>query len=318
MAKTRARRRPPLEVWKFGGASLADAAAVRHAVSLVRAHRGPLVVVVSALAGVTDALLDGARRAVAGRPEAATAVAAAFRRRHAELARALVRGAGRKALIASADAQAREYQEIAHAMAALADLSARASDTLVARGERAASAVFAAALLGGRPARPARRLGELRRDRRAARRAPRPTSRRRGGWPRSCCKPLLKRGITPVVPGFIGRAPDGTVATLGRGGSDLTATLVARSLGAARVVLWKDVAGILTADPRAVPDARLLPQLAPARGGRGRLLRRQGAAPARADPPRRQQHRARRCAPSRTRSGRAPRSRCAARSPPTR
>ncbi len=64
-----------------------------------------------------------------------------------------------------------------------------------------------------------------------------------------------------MVPGFIGSAPDGTVTTLGRGGSDLTATLVARALGAARVVLWKDVAGILTADPRAVPDARLLPQL---------------------------------------------------------
>ena len=63
------------------------------------------------------------------------------------------------------------------------------------------------------------------------------------------------------MPGFIGSGPDGTVTTLGRGGSDLTATLLARALGASRVVLWKDVAGILTADPRAVPDARLLPQL---------------------------------------------------------
>ncbi len=67
--------------------------------------------------------------------------------------------------------------------------------------------------------------------------------------------------MTPVVPGFLGAGPDGTVTTLGRGGSDLTATLLARSLGASRVVLWKDVAGILTADPRAVPDARLLPQM---------------------------------------------------------
>ena len=63
------------------------------------------------------------------------------------------------------------------------------------------------------------------------------------------------------MPGFLGSGPDGTVTTLGRGGSDLTATLLARSLGASRVVLWKDVAGILTADPRAVPDARLLPQM---------------------------------------------------------
>jgi aspartokinase/homoserine dehydrogenase 1 len=64
-----------------------------------------------------------------------------------------------------------------------------------------------------------------------------------------------------VVPGFIGRAPDGSVATLGRGGSDLTATLLARALGAREVVLWKDVPGILTADPRLVPDARLIPHL---------------------------------------------------------
>src|SRR5919198_938544 len=73
--------------------------------------------------------------------------------------------------------------------------------------------------------------------------------------------PLLQRGIVPVVPGFIGATPDGEIATLGRGGSDLTATLLARGLGAARVSLWKDVPGLLTADPRVVPEARGIPQL---------------------------------------------------------
>jgi aspartokinase/homoserine dehydrogenase 1 len=72
----------PLQVWKFGGASLADAGAVRRAVALVRSHRGPLVVVVSALAGVTDALLEAARRAAAGDARAGAAVAAAFVKRH--------------------------------------------------------------------------------------------------------------------------------------------------------------------------------------------------------------------------------------------
>ena len=67
--------------------------------------------------------------------------------------------------------------------------------------------------------------------------------------------------MVPVVPGFIGATPEGEVATLGRGGSDLTATLLARGLGAARVSLWKDVPGLLTADPRVVPDARVIPQL---------------------------------------------------------
>jgi aspartate kinase len=254
-------RAPRLEVWKFGGASLADAAAVRNAVSLIRAHRGPLVVVVSALAGVTDLLLDGARRSAAGDPDAASKAAATFLKRHRDLAHALVpSGAAQRKLVAQADAQAREYREIAHAMAALADLSARASDTLVARGERAASAVVAAALhASGRKAERVDAVQFVVTDGRHGQAAPDVAETRRRA--RRVLIALLKRGITPVVPGFIGAGPDGTTTTLGRGGSDLTATLLGRALGASRVVLWKDVPGILTADPRAVPDARLLPQM---------------------------------------------------------
>ncbi|MGE5125642.1 MAG: aspartate kinase [Betaproteobacteria bacterium] len=263
MARQRARAGRParLEVWKFGGASLADAAAVRNAVSLIKAYRGPLVVVVSALAGITDLLLEAARRSVAGTPEAASAAAAQFLRRHRDLAHALVpAGTARNRLLAQADAQAREYREVAHAMAALGDLSARASDTLVARGERAASSVVAAALAGaGRRARAVDAAAIVVTDGRHGQAAPdlAQTTRRA----RRVLRPLVERGLVPVVPGFIGAGPDGSVTTLGRGGSDLTATLLARALGAARVVLWKDVPGILTADPRAVPDARLLPQM---------------------------------------------------------
>ena len=263
MARQRVRTGRParLEVWKFGGASLADAAAVRNAVSLIQGHRGPLVVVVSALAGVTDLLLEGARRSVAGDSKAASSAAAQFLRRHRDLAHALVPdGPPRRRLLAQAGEQAREYREIAHAMAALGDLSTRASDTLVARGERAASAVVAAALAG------ARRRSEqvdavsiVATDGRHGQAAPDLAETRRRA--RRVLLPLLRRGLVPVVPGFIGAGPDGSLTTLGRGGSDLTATLLARALGAARVVLWKDVPGILTADPRSVPDARLLPQM---------------------------------------------------------
>jgi aspartokinase/homoserine dehydrogenase 1 len=263
MARRRvvASRMAELEIWKFGGASLADADAVRHAVGLVRAHRGPLVVVVSALGGVTDTLLDGARRSARGEPEAASVAAATFLRRHRDLAHALVPpGAARRRLLASADSQAREYREIAHAMAALADLSTRASDTLVARGERAASAVVAAALAAaGRRAERVDAARIVATDGRHGAAAPDVAETRRRT--RRQLLPLLRRGVIPVVPGFIGAGTDGTVTTLGRGGSDLTATLLARALGASRVVLWKDVPGILTADPRAVPDARLLPQM---------------------------------------------------------
>src|SRR5205807_2673169 len=123
-------------------------------------------------------------------------------------------------------------------------------------------------------ARPARRAATRvtcgRPPRRCARstRPPRGSSCRRApGWRRTersarkALRPLLARGTVPVVPGFLGAAPDGQVATLGRGGSDLTATLLARVLGAREVSLWKDVPGLLTADPRIVPDARVVPQL---------------------------------------------------------
>jgi aspartokinase/homoserine dehydrogenase 1 len=255
------KRARPLQVWKFGGASLADAAAVRNAVGLIRSHDGPLVVVASALAGVTDALLDGARRSAAGDLGAAPAVAAAFLRRHRALAHDLVpRRRPRHGLLLALDTAAREYREIAHAMASLNDLSPRAGDTLVARGERASSALLAAALQSsGRKAARVDATEVVATDGRHGSAAPDLGLTRRRA--RARLLDLLRRGFVVVVPGFIGRAPDGSLTTLGRGGSDLTATLLARALGAERVVLWKDVPGVLTADPLAVPDARLVPQL---------------------------------------------------------
>ena len=73
--------------------------------------------------------------------------------------------------------------------------------------------------------------------------------------------PILEAGHVAVVTGFCGRAPDGATTTLGRGGSDFTATLLAAALGAESVVIWTDVEGVFTADPRIVPEARVIPQL---------------------------------------------------------
>ena len=146
-------------------------------------------------------------------------------------------------------------------VAVLGHLEPRTLDLLVSRGERMSAALLAEAIsqAGRRRAvyvdatelvatdgQHGGAAPDLPRTRRAARRA---------------LQPLIARRTIPVVPGYIGRAADGSVATLGRGGSDLTATLLGRSLGARQVVLWKDVPGILTADPRLVPDARLLPRL---------------------------------------------------------
>ena len=261
MTPAHSKRRVELEVWKFGGASLADAAAVRQAAERIASHAGPLVVVASALAGVTDLLLDGASHAVSGRTKQAAGVAATFLLRHRRLAREIVpAGRRRRALLAVIDAAAREYRELSVAVSVLGHLEPRASDMLVSRGERVSAAILAAALIeAGHQAVYVDASGIIRTDGQHGGAAPNlPDTAQRV---RKILKPIVARRETPVVPGFIGLGPDGTLTTLGRGGSDLTATLLGRVLGAPRVVLWKDVPGILTADPRLVPDARLIPQL---------------------------------------------------------
>jgi len=250
-----------LQVWKFGGASLADAPAIARAAALIRAYRGPLVVVASALGGVTDLLLDGAHRSAAGEASAAATVAAALLTRHRQVARALVpAGRARRKLLATIDAAAREYRDLCGAVRVLGHLEPRTSDLLVARGERLSASILTAAVARGR------RRAEfvdatmvVTTDGMHGGAAPHLAATARAA--KSILRPLIHRGVVAIVPGFIGRSPDGTVATLGRGGSDLTATLLGRTLGAKRVVLWKDVPGILTADPRLVTDARLIPEL---------------------------------------------------------
>jgi aspartokinase/homoserine dehydrogenase 1 len=256
-----ARVRPPLEVWKFGGASVASADEIRKAAALIAAHKGPLVIVVSALAGVTDMLLEGAVLAVGGRAAEASHQAAAFLRKHRETVRALIPGgAERRNLLAKVDAAAREYRELCGAVGLLGHLAPRASDLLVSRGERMSAHILAAALgRAGRQAAFIDALEVVETDETYGGAAPILAATTRNAQRR--LRPHLSHGVTPVVPGFIGRAPDGSLTTLGRGGTDLTATLIARALNARRVVLWKDVPGILTADPRLVPDARLIPQL---------------------------------------------------------
>ena len=248
-------------MWKFGGASLADARAIQRAAGLIARHAGPIVVVASALAGVTDQLLEGASHAAAGRATEATRVAAALLRRHRNIARELLpSGSARRKLHATIDASAREYRELCGAIAVLGHIPPRASDILVSRGERMSAALLAAVLSKiGRRAQYVDAGQIVATDSQHGGAAPNLSET--GRRARRALRPVLAAGTTPVVPGFIGQAPDGSPTTLGRGGSDLTATLLAGPMGARKVVLWKDVRGILTADPRLVPDARLIPQL---------------------------------------------------------
>jgi aspartokinase/homoserine dehydrogenase 1 len=249
-------------VHKFGGASLADAAAIGHAVGIVRAHRSEsMVVVVSAMAGVTDQLLAIASHAVRGEDARVAELIAALRTRHGRTARAVVQaGAARARLVALVTQQFDELAGLAAGLGLLRDLSPRTSDVIVARGERLSAQIVAAALAGSSVrARYVDAIGLIRTDAHFGHASP--DYDRTGRAARHGLRPLLARGLVPVVPGFLGTSPAGELTTLGRGGSDLTATLLARALGASRVSLWKDVPGLLTGDPKVVPDARVIPGL---------------------------------------------------------
>jgi hypothetical protein len=186
--------------------------------------------------------------------------------------RGLVRGGGAKRL--SPRPTPRPASTGDRARWRLADLSSRASDTLVARGERARRAVVAAALTrqAGAPSgwTPPRSSPTDGRHGAAA-----PTSRRRGERPAAPPAALEARGDAGRA-GFLGAGPDGTV-DLGRGGSDLTATLLARSLSASRVVLWKDVPA--SSPPTPAPCRRASPSPDHHREAAGGLLRREGPHP---------------------------------------
>jgi len=250
-------------VHKFGGASLADADSFAHAVSIAKAQQNPrsLIIVVSALAGVTDALLDGARRAAGGDDRVLRETAATLRKRHREIVTKLLRKSPeQRALLDEIDAAMAELDPLAHGLSILRELTPRTSDYIAARGERLSARIVAALLsrVGAR-AQFVDALGVIRTNGQFGNASPDLPGTDRAA--RAALLPLLRRRITPVVPGFIGATPSGEVATIGRGGTDLSATLIGRALRAASITLWKDVSGLLTADPRVVSDARVIPQL---------------------------------------------------------
>jgi aspartokinase/homoserine dehydrogenase 1 len=253
---------PAIDVFKFGGASLADAAAVRHAIALILEPRPSRVVtVVSALAGVTDALLALAESARAGDVDAVDEQVTKLHNRHAVVATGIIGNARVRArLLRELDAAFEELRTLGYGVASLRELTPRTRDFLLVRGEQLSARLVVAGLLArGANAAYVEAATLIRTDGVFG-----------GAFPdlvatdrevRAQLRPLLRKRVLPVVPGFVGGTADGALVTLGRGGSDLTATVLGRSLRAQRIMLWKDVPGLMTTDPRLVPTARIVPQL---------------------------------------------------------
>jgi aspartate kinase len=239
-------------VMKFGGTSVSDANAIAAlATAVERARAESPVVVVSALAGVTDALVAMTALAERGEHALATTAATGVIDRHLGIADALgVREDVSTTLL-----------EHGHALAAVLEdrreMTAARRDAILGVGELLSSRLVTAALANrGLPARWCDARQVIRTDHRFGAAIPDQGEIRR--LAREQVEPILDVGELPVTQGFIGSTAQGESTTLGRGGSDFTAALLGAALDATRVEIWTDVDGLMSADPRLVPDAQLL------------------------------------------------------------
>ncbi|MFP3947708.1 MAG: lysine-sensitive aspartokinase 3 [Longimicrobiales bacterium] len=246
-------------VLKFGGTSVANGQAIRRAVDIVtdRSTRGP-VVVASAMAGVTDALVKVAALAARGdRDEALSLVHELDGRHRAVLADVVSGEQGRKGGAARLEELFSSLRRAVDDLALPASDAHRGSDAVLGHGELLSTTLLRGALEDvGASAEWVDAREVVVTDDRFGGATPDPVEIARRA--KTCLAPLVGRGTIPVTQGFIGATLDGIPTTLGRGGSDFTAALLGAALEVQEVQIWTDVHGLMTADPRVVADARPL------------------------------------------------------------
>ncbi|HJY87454.1 MAG TPA: lysine-sensitive aspartokinase 3 [Candidatus Acidoferrales bacterium] len=242
-------------VMKFGGTSLESAEALERAASIVRSqlHRRPTVVV-SAFGKTTDSLLAIGSEAASGRREEALAQLSELREYHRRVAEPLTPNSHREELAAIIEEHFFELADFVKGSSAVGGLSPRSSDLLASYGERLSGLIVALVFRGlNIPTHflDSRRL--ILTDERFTQARPLLAET----YARIAADvPSQNSGKVPVLGGFIGSTGDGTTTTLGRGGSDFTASLVGAALAAEEIQIWTDVDGVLTSDPTLVPEAR--------------------------------------------------------------
>jgi aspartate kinase len=246
---------------KFGGTSVEDRAAIRRLIGIVQSRMNARpVVVVSALAGVTDQLLEAGNAAASARLGAALATARKIYVRHEQLAEELVDGASDDALDRRSRCEFRALDSLLHDLEASRQFDLRSQDHLLGFGECLSSQVVTAALShAGVESVHVDAHDYIVTDARHGQASPlwdATNQRLQDGL-----SPLLERGQVPVLGGFIAATCDGVPTTLGRGGSDFSAAIVGAALGAARIEIWTDVDGIMTTDPKLCPEARVIRRL---------------------------------------------------------
>jgi len=251
-------------VMKFGGTSLGDGEAINRAVDIViqtLKDKGQVVVVVSAMSGVTDTLLTAATSAAGGDAETFRRARWALSDRHRQ---AITETIGyeetRQQLMEEIEALLSDFESLCRSIHIMGELTARGSDAVASLGERLTARILAAALRDrGERATAVEATEVIVTNGQHGSATPLMDETREAAHARLL--PLMAEGVTPVVTGFIAATKDGVTTTLGRGGSDYTAAILGACLDSDEVWIWTDVDGVMTADPRVVPEARTLPEI---------------------------------------------------------
>jgi aspartate kinase len=250
-------------VIKFGGTSVGDSKRVATAIDIVAARRDQKpIVVVSALAGITNQLIAATEAARACDADKVAEILAAVRQRHEDVAIQLVQQKLDffESFTRQLDKHIEQIHTILRGIAMLGEITLRAKDKVVAIGEKLSSVLFAySMMMRALPGEHVDSEDVIITDGRFGEASP--LMKETSEAAHRVLVPLVERNLIPVMGGFIGRTVEGATTTLGRGGSDYSAAIVGAAAGADEIQIWTDVDGMMTCDPRLIPEAKVIDQI---------------------------------------------------------
>ncbi|MBI3170206.1 MAG: aspartate kinase [Chloroflexi bacterium] len=251
-------------VMKFGGTSVGSVDALKSAIQIIRDAKKDwdrVVVVTSAMAGVTNLLLDSAASASHGKVDSLPVTESTLREKHFAAADALIKDETlRESAKSEINSLILSLVSLCKAIAVLGEASPRAMDTVASLGERMSVRLLGAVVKdAGIPAQSIESTEFVITN--AHYQNAHPDFKATTEKTRGLLNPLMDAGIIPITAGFIGATPEGAITTLGRGGSDYSAAIIGAVLPADDVWIWTDVDGVMTTDPRIVPNAVTLPEI---------------------------------------------------------
>ncbi len=248
-------------VMKFGGTSVGEVEAIRQVMEIARTAKSEwrnVAIIVSAMSGVTDKLLNGAKSAAAGEDGIAKQIASELNEKHINALEQLAPKA--KLSRNTIEILLEEFVSLCHAIYVLGEASPRALDAIASLGERMSAPLVAAALdEAGIPSSAVDTREVLVTDDVYQFASPDMEATRQRA--EQVIVPLFEAGQVPIVTGFIGASREGAVTTLGRGGSDFSGAIFGVVLGAQEIWIWTDVSGVMSTDPRIESSAHTLSEV---------------------------------------------------------